>query len=77
MNERVAPIAEAAAKLSVPDQLRLMEELWATLSAHPDTVPIPDWHREVLERRLADHQREPTGRPWPDVKADILSKLGK
>lgn len=77
MNERVAPIAEAAAKLSVADQLRLMEELWATLSQHPETVPIPDWHREVLDQRLADFQQDRTGRTWPDVKNDILRKLGK
>lgn len=77
MNERVAPIAQAAAKLSVADQLRLMEELWAALSERPETVPVPDWHRDVLDQRLAEYQQDPTGRPWPDVKSEILRKLGK
>jgi hypothetical protein len=34
-----------------------MEELWAELSRTPETVPVPDWHREVLnirEQAVAD-----------------------
>jgi hypothetical protein len=36
-------------------------------------VPVPEWHREILDERLADLEARPdAGRPWDDVKADLL-----
>ena len=36
---------------------------------------IPDWHREELERRIADADAHPeTGLPWKEVKADLTKK---
>jgi hypothetical protein len=36
-------------------------------------VPVPDWHREILDERLADLEANPdAGRPWEEVNADLL-----
>ena len=40
-------------ELSVDEQLDYVQSLWDRIAAHPETVPIPDWHRQVLGERLA------------------------
>ena len=38
----------------------------------PDELPIPDWHREELDRRLAEDDAEPeAGAPWEEVRARL------
>jgi hypothetical protein len=38
-------------ELSLPQKLKLMEELWAELSREPKNVPVPEWHLETLVER--------------------------
>ena len=38
-------------KMSVPEKLRLMEEIWQDLCRDQSQVPSPKWHGEVLEER--------------------------
>jgi YgiT-type zinc finger domain-containing protein len=39
-------------------------------------VPIPDWHKKLLDERLAEYRAHPKrGRPWPQVRREILTKL--
>ena len=40
-------------RMSVPEKLKLMEALWEDLSATPDQVELPNWHREELENTKA------------------------
>ena len=41
-------------RLPPAERLRLVEDVWNSLAASPDAVGVPDWHREELDRRLAD-----------------------
>ena len=34
------------------ERLAITEALWESLSAEPDRVPVPDWHRDILDQRL-------------------------
>jgi hypothetical protein len=37
---------------------------------------VPDWHRQVLDERLAAYRANPDeGRPWQEVRAELLRKL--
>ena len=64
-------------ELTVEDQVEYVHSLWDRIAAEPDQVPVPDWHREVLEQRLAAHQSSPgIARPWDKVREEIRSKLG-
>jgi len=38
-------------QMSISEKLRLMEQLWRDISKNPENVPVPDWHRKVLEER--------------------------
>jgi hypothetical protein len=31
------------------------QSLWDHITARPEDVPVPDWHREILAERLATH----------------------
>ena len=63
------------AELSAEERLRLLEELWDSLSASPDAVPLTNAQREELDRRLDELDREgPDGIPWEEVLRRIRSR---
>ncbi len=59
-------------RLSVAERLRLVEEIWDSISESPDELPIPEWHRQELDRRLAACKANPeAGSSWEEVKARL------
>ena len=46
--------------LPAAERLRLVEDIWDSLTASTTDVPVPDWHREELDRRLADPTEQAT-----------------
>lgn len=38
-------------QMSVEEKLRAMEAIWRSLSKHEDQLPVPDWHKRVLDQR--------------------------
>jgi putative addiction module component (TIGR02574 family) len=64
--------------LEIGEQIDYVQALWDRIAAKDDRVPVPDWHREVLDERLADLEANPeASRPWEDVKADLLKRIRK
>jgi putative addiction module component (TIGR02574 family) len=58
-------------RLSNEERLRLIGEIWESLSPI-DQLEIPESHREELDRRLAAADADPTaGRPWEEVRARL------
>lgn len=67
------PATPALTQLPVADRLRLIEELWDSLDA--EALPLPDWHRDVLDARLDALERgESVGTPWDEVRRRITGK---
>jgi len=61
--------------LNPEERLRLIEELWESLSQSPGAVPLTDAQREELDRRLDDLERSgPEGIPWEEVLQQIRSR---
>jgi len=61
--------------LTAEERLRLIEELWDSLTEKPETVPLTDAQREELDRRLDDLERAgPVGIPWDEVVQQIRSR---
>jgi putative addiction module component (TIGR02574 family) len=54
-------------RLPPAERLRLVEDIWDSLTVSPDEVPVPGWHREELERRLADPSEEAT-LTWEQIR---------
>jgi putative addiction module component (TIGR02574 family) len=60
------------ASLSFEERLRLLDELWESLSRTPQAIPLTATQREELDRRLDGLDREgPVGIPWDEVLGRI------
>ncbi len=65
-------------ELTVTERLRLMEEIWNSLTSAPKQLDVPAWHRNELDRRLAEKDLGAHGaRLWTEVRAEILAGLLK
>jgi putative addiction module component (TIGR02574 family) len=51
-------VAEILA-LPVPERLRLVEAIWDSISSVPEALPLTQWQREELDRRLAEFEADP------------------
>ena len=38
-------------RLPLPEKLALLEAVWSELASDPDTVEVPDWHKDILDER--------------------------
>ncbi len=58
----------ALLQLPAAERLVLIEKLWDSLVEHPEAVPVPDAHRQLLDQRL---ERPATG---PHLTPDELTQ---
>jgi putative addiction module component (TIGR02574 family) len=71
MNRRRLDIAS----LTPGERLNLLGELWDSLAATPEAVPLTDAQRAELDSRLDDLDREgAVGIPWEEVLSRIRSR---
>ena len=56
-------------KMTIPDKLRAMEQIWDDLQRASDDVPSPAWHRDVLAAR------ELRVRDWTEAKRRIRDQV--
>jgi putative addiction module component (TIGR02574 family) len=62
-------------KLSPTERLRLVEELWDSLT--PAEIPLTPAQVKELDRREALHRADPKrGRPWREVLDEIERRRG-
>ena len=40
-------------KLSIPEKILLLEDLWDSIIADEDAIPVPESHRQEIRRRIA------------------------
>ena len=57
-------------RLPVDQRLQLVEDVWDSIASSPESVPVPDWHRAELERRLAQPDPGPS-LTWDEVRAKL------
>lgn len=66
---------DAIRRLSVAERVQLVQDIWDTLQPTAEDLPLTDDQREVLERRLAEHQADPVSAvPWETVRARLDSR---
>jgi putative addiction module component (TIGR02574 family) len=62
-------------QLSAAERLDLIRVLWDTIPDSLEELPIPDWRREELERRLAAADVDPDGAiPWEELSLSDFEK---
>jgi putative addiction module component (TIGR02574 family) len=63
------------ASLSFEERLRLVEQIWESLTPKPEAVPLTHAQHQELDRRLDELDREgPSGIPWDEVLRQIRSR---
>jgi len=62
-------------KLSVEERLQLIGELWDSIEAE-ELPPLSDAWKKEIERRLAEHEADPSsGLDWETVRAELWSRV--
>lgn len=64
-------------KLSPAERIQLAEDLWDSVAARPELLPaLSDDQRQEIERRVAEHARDPSSAvSWEDVRTRLWSHL--
>ncbi len=57
--------------MPIDTKLALVEAIWDSIATSPEAVPVPQWHKDILDRRLADENAETDS--WENAK----KRLGK
>lgn len=55
---RASDISEIS-KLSTPEKILLLEDLWDSIASDESAVPVPQSHMEELDRRLKRYESAP------------------
>ena len=59
-------------ELPVAERMRLVEAIWDSISAVPESLPLTQWQREELDRRLSEFEADPaSGSTLEEVFARI------
>ena len=54
-------------ELTIKEKLDYVESLWDRITAKPEAIAVPDWHREVIEQRMREGQAgSHKARSWDD-----------
>jgi putative addiction module component (TIGR02574 family) len=66
---------EEILNLGVKERLELIEEIWDSIAAQPEAIPLTASQRKELDRRRREHKRDPSrARPWSQVHNDLKSR---
>ena len=55
---RVKDLPEIS-KLSIPEKILLVEDLWDDISANASSISVPESHKAELDKRLKRYQASP------------------
>ena len=63
-------------QMTVEEKLRVMEELWSDLCCNQSRIPVPQWHKDILNRRekLVKEGRA-TFVDWETAKKRIADRI--
>ena len=60
-------------ELSVAERIQLVEDIWDSIAAVPEALPLTDTQRQELDRRLEAYAQNPReGIPWDELKKKVL-----
>ena len=61
--------------LSIEEQIDYVQSLWDHIAARPEQVPVPDWHKDLLNsRQKAVEEGREKILDWDTVKNSLGSK---
>lgn len=61
-------------QLTIAERVELAEEIWDSIAATPEALPIPESQRQELDRRLKLHSEDPeAAQPWSSIRSRLTS----
>lgn len=61
--------------LSMDQRLQLLDEIWDSIAAESDDIPLTDAQKADLQRRLDAYHADPrAGSSWEEVKARLQKR---
>lgn len=65
-------------RLPLDQRIDVVQEIWDSVAADTDAVPLTPEQAEELDRRLAEHERNPTDVvAWSEAEKRIRKSLRK
>jgi len=66
-------LTDEAKKLSVPERIVLVEEIWDSIAEDGGCFELTDSQKEEIDRRLASFEINPAqGRTWDEIRTEFL-----
>jgi putative addiction module component (TIGR02574 family) len=62
-------------ELPLAERLKLVEDIWDTIAAAPEALPLTDEDKRLIDERIEACRRDPqAGSPWEEAYARITSR---
>ena len=62
--------------MPLAEKLELLEAVWSELSADPDSIDVPQWHKDILDERQQTFEQGTTEViDWDLAKEQIQSRI--
>ncbi len=62
--------------LSIPERIQLVEDIWDSITVHPELVKLSPEIKAELDKRLAEFEQNPDdASPWDEVRARLWKML--
>ena len=63
-------------QMPLAEKLELLEAVWSELSADPDSIDVPQWHKDILDERQQTFEQGTTEViDWDLAKEQIQSRI--
>ncbi len=67
--------AANARKLSIPERIQLVEDIWDTIACEPESIQLSEDEKMIIDERLHALSRNPElGSSWEDVYKKIVTE---
>lgn len=76
MSTTTLPVPPEFDAVSREQRIAFVQELWDRIAQEPEKGPLPEHHKRILDERLDAYRANPQpGRPWSEVREQLLAKL--
>ena len=73
ISDMAMELTKQARSLSIPDRIRLVEEIWDTIAEENEAFELTDAQKLELDRRLESARNNAgQGRTWDEIKAEFM-----
>jgi len=68
-------LLDQISNLPLAERIELVEDVWDSIAAEAEELPVPESHREELARRREAHREQPgRTRSWEEVRRRLWSE---